>query len=153
METLRIVMVNAARRIELEGPQEIVLEQLDDMRAWVDAPGQRPTEKDPEHPAGLNERVTLRSFLAAKRPDNTYEAIAVLLAYNKSHEGKQELSTDEIRVAMIQSAIRPPGAMGQAMADCRRRYGYVEVGSTRGLWRLSHQGETLVEIDLPRAKG
>ena len=151
METLRIVMVNAARRVELEGPQKIVLEQLNEMRAWVDAEAQKPT--DPEGvgtSALIADRTTLRGFLTAKRPGNASEAIAVLLAYKKSQESKHELSADEIRVAMIQAGIRPPGAMGQAMADCRRRYGYVEVGSTRGSWRLSSQGETLVEIDLPR---
>ncbi len=154
-ETLRIVMVNSARRVELEGPQEIVLKQLVEMRAWVDAQALGATVKGPNG-SGMHEpppdRTTLRSFLAVKRPENAYETIAVLLAYKKSYEGRPELSADEIRVAMIQAGIRPPKAMAQAMADCRRRYGYVEVGTARGSWKPSPQGETLVEIDLPRTK-
>ncbi len=156
METLRVVMASATRRVELEGPQNIVLERLDEMRAWVGMQAQEATEKGTQGlgtPEVIAERATLRTFLAVKRPGNAYESIAVLLAYKRRHEGKHELSADEIRVAMIQAAIRPPRAMGQALADCRRRYGYVEVGSTRGSWRLSSQGETLVEIDLPRANG
>ena len=155
-ETLRIVMANGARRIELEGSPAIVLKHFDEMRAWLDAKGLSSAIRSTEESAGPSEatpdRSTLRTFLAAKRPGNAYETMAVLLAYKKSHETKLELSADEIRVAMIQAGGRPPGNMGQAMADCRRRYGYVEVGSTRGLWKLSPQGETLVEIDLPRTK-
>jgi hypothetical protein len=153
METLRIVMVNGGRRIELEGQQKVVLDHLDTMRSWVDAHGAsaKPVV-DLGTPEMSAERVTLRTFLAAKQPANVYETIAVVLAYKRSHEGKQELSADDIRVTMMQAAVRPPKAMGQAMADCRRRYGYVEIGSARGTWKLSSQGETLVEIDLPRTR-
>lgn len=154
METLRIVMVNAARRVELEGSQETVLRQLDEMRAWVGGqiPGTTVKDQDSLSLEPIPDRSTLRNFLAVKHPGNAYETIAVLLAYKKSQEGKGELSADEIRVAMIQAGSRPPRVMNQAMADCRRRYGYVEVGSARGLWKLSPQGETLVEIDLPRTR-
>ena len=154
MGTLRISMSNVGRRFELEGGEETVLSHLADMRQWLSegvaaSASERANPSESAEPA-VAERATLRGFLGTKRPANSYEVMAVLLSYKKTHEGKDELSQDEIRTSMIQAGVRPPGVLGQALADCRRRYGYIESGSQRGFWRLSHQGETLVEIDLPR---
>jgi hypothetical protein len=101
---------------------------------------------------GRGTRLTLRGYFDLKKPENASEAIALVLHYKKQHENKEELSSDEIRGALIQGNFRPPSAMAQALTDCRRRFGYVEPGARKGFWRLSHQGETLVELDLPRQK-
>ena len=62
------------------------------------------------------------------------------------------MSSGEIRAGLLLGKYHPPKSMPQALADCRRRYGFVVVGTKKGFWKLSNQGETLVELDLPRAK-
>jgi hypothetical protein len=157
MEALRVVMANGSRRVEIEGPTGVVQKQFKELRRWVEGVGggegdqEKGAQKNP-NAADSDERLSLRSYVSVKSPANTYEGIAVVLAYKQAHENKDELSVDEIRTAMIQAGIRPPKAMTQAMADCRRRYGYVDGGQNRGSWKLSAQGETLIEIDLPRVR-
>jgi hypothetical protein len=158
MPTLKVAMSTNNRRFELEGAEETVLSQLGKLQEWLgesvqngDALPEGESVRGEQSPT--IDRATLRSFLSAKRPANSCETMAVLFSYKKKYEGKDELLQDEVRASMIQAGARPPGVMGQALTDCRRRYGYIEPGSKKGYWRLSHQGETLVEIDLPRTRG
>ena len=95
-------------------------------------------------------RQTLKNFLEQRSPQNAYEAIACVLFHYCATQERPELSSDEIRMALVQGKYSPPRNMAQAMTDCRRKYGYVDVGSKKGFWKLSRDGETLVEIDLPR---
>jgi hypothetical protein len=152
MATTKIVIARGERRFELEGTREEINERFQSLFDWVNA--SPPESQDTSPPAGGDEkpaeRTTLRTFLKSKAPVNTYEAIATVLHYERTHGGRDELSPEEIRTCLIQGGHRPPNAMGQALTDCKRRYGYIDVGSRKGSWKLSHQGETLVELDLPR---
>ena len=58
----------------------------------------------------------------------------------------------DARRGRLQGGNRPPDVMPPALTDCRRRYGYIEVATKKGIWKLMHQGAALVEIDLPRRK-
>jgi hypothetical protein len=152
MGTYRVTLVNGDRRVELEGDQAVVQENFEKVFEWVSGPPKPASAEKVNHEDGRGTRVTLRGFFDLKKPENASEAIALALHYKKQHENKEEISSDEIRGALIQGNFRPPGAMAQALTDCRRRFGYVEPGARKGFWRLSHQGETLVELDLPREK-
>ena len=103
-----------------------------------------------EGTAANGSKQSLRGFLDQKGPRNVYEAIASALYYSGKFENRPELGPPEIRDLLVQGKYRPPGSISQALVDCRRKYGFVEVGSKKGLWKLSHQGETMVEFDLPR---
>jgi hypothetical protein len=94
---------------------------------------------------------SLRQFFEQKDSRNVYEAIACAIYYAGKYDNRPELAPQEIRDLLVQAKYRPPGNISQALVDCRRKYGFVEVGSKKGLWKLSHQGETMVEFDLPRS--
>jgi len=165
MAQAKIMVSNGDVRFELEGDQAFVESHLGKLLPMVrrgdggsrpgkggdggDADAKVPTEKGS---TGSTTRQTLKNFFKEKDPDNAYEAIAVVLQYKKQHEQTDQLSAPEIRAALLQAGYRPPEHMPQALTDGRRRYGYVQPAAQKGFWRLSHQGETLVEIDLPRSK-
>jgi hypothetical protein len=160
MPQARIVVARGEVRLELEGDQAFVesnlqklLPMVRDVEAADTRSGSGVNGKGAgSSPASKGGRQTFKTFMTEKSPNNTYEAIAIVLHYMRQHEQKDELSGAEIRTALIQGGYRPPDQMAQALTDCRRKYGYAAVGSKKGLWRLSNQGETLVEIDLPKAK-
>ena len=95
---------------------------------------------------------SLRGLFDEKAPQNVSEAIACAVYYLCTIRGKGEVTGDEVRQTLINAKQRPPGAIGQALTDCRRRHGYIETGDKKGFWRLSHDGEVAIKIDLPRKK-
>jgi hypothetical protein len=143
--------------LELEGDQAFVEAQLEKLLPMVrvngnGSPAAVAHDNVQGRTAASPPRQTLKSFFTTKKPANASEAIALVLHYRREHDKKDELSAEEIRAALRQGGFRPPEVMAQALTDCRRRYGYIEVGTKKGMWKLTHQGETLVEIDLPRGK-
>lgn len=148
----RIVFARGNNRLELEGDTEFVERQLADLLPLLvttksaDTPSE---ELDAARDDSVNpDRQSLRTFVAAKGPKNTYDAIACVLFYARTFLSKQELTADEIRTYLIQAKQRPPAQMAQALVDAKRRYGYVDVGTRKGTWALGHGGEVRVEIEL-----
>ena len=97
----------------------------------------------------LSSRSNERSLIIDKHPSGHLETVAVM-AFAISQAGAEEFSADDIRQAYLRAGIRPPKVVAQALRDAKNRMGYVEGGSRRGLYRLSHFGDTLVRFDLPR---
>ena len=152
----RIVVDMSASKIEVEGPASFVRKELSALLALIAAPhtelpAQRESRRSSRAIGRGSERLSLRRFAEAKAPGNTYEQMAVVLHYAENHEERPESSTNEILAAMGAAGFRRPKAPAQAVSDARRRYGYLQPGSKRGLWKLSQQGTLLVEDDLPRA--
>lgn len=159
--TVKVVVAKGSSRLELEGPEDFVNGKLEELLPWLDEAekenaddGLREDEGLPaESPNHEEHKITLGSFMTKKSPQNVYEAIACVLFFSRQFRDRPELSTEEIRTLLIQGRFRPPGSMAQAMTDCRRKYGYIDAGSKKGLWKLSRDGEVKVEIDLPRTGG
>ena len=157
MANVRIVVAQGDSRLELEGNQSFVAAHLKKLLPVVTGALVAPEKvKHSEHSdtpkrlSGGQTRQSLATFVESKNPQNAYEAIAVVLYHRRKTEGKEELSGPEIRAALVQGRYRPPdSSMAQTLTDCRRKYGYIQAGSKKGLWRLSHTGETTVEFDLP----
>ncbi|MFB3778835.1 MAG: hypothetical protein ACE141_14550 [Bryobacteraceae bacterium] len=84
-----------------------------------------------------------------KQPANHAETVAVL-AYALKSSGVEEFSETDMLRAYKRARLRPPKVVGQAIRDAKNLFDYVEVGSKRGTYRLSHHGERTVEFDLPR---
>jgi hypothetical protein len=156
MTQARIALSRGTVKLELEGEQGFVESHLEKLLPLVrDLKGSGAAGddlQDPEETKGGDGRQTLKSFIKAKAPANAYEAMAAVLVYKQQHESKPELSAKDIVDAMIQGGHRPPDRVPQALSDCRRKYGYIEPGTKKGLWRVSQQGQTLVEIDMPKTK-
>jgi hypothetical protein len=158
MADSRIVLVRGANRLELEGETDFVERQLADLLPLIVGEGSSEAAEDDAteklRPAEMQEgadRHSLRSFVASKAPRNTYDAIACVLFFARSALAKPELTADEIRAFLIQAKQRPPGVIAQALTDAKRRHGFVEAGTRKGSWRLSHAGEVRVEFELPSA--
>jgi hypothetical protein len=158
MSTCRLIFAKGPNRLELEGEQAFVQQQLDALLPLIveeqedsgDAPSPTSNATSPPGESTQDEeRQSLRSFVAAKAPKNSYDSIACVLFFARSVLGKAELSPDEIRAFLLQAKQRPPGALTQALADAKRRYGFVEPGARKGYWRLGHAGEVRVELELP----
>ncbi len=159
MANAKVVVAQGDSRVEVEGNQSFVEAQLKKLLPIVTGtmPAVPEKGKHTEHaqgtqaPAGGKDRQSLATFVETKNPQNAYEAIAVVLYHRRKAEGVEELSGSEIRAALVQGRYRPPdSSMAQTLTDCRRKYGYIQAGSKKGLWKLSHTGETTVEFDLPR---
>jgi hypothetical protein len=157
MSECKVVFARGTDRLEVEGTAEFVEARLKEMLPLLE------TTPDPEEEAsdrsdgpGDGEKenspgaMSLRSFITGKVPGNIYEAISCILYFNKKHRGKEEMTAEEIRSQLILARQRPPMHMAQAMTDCRRRYGYVGVGTKKGMWILTNDGEVTVDLDLPR---
>lgn len=158
MANAKIVVAQGDSRLELEGDQSFVESQLKKLLPIVTgtpAATERSKHSEASERAkplsSAQDRQSLVTFVTAKNPQNAYEAIAVVLYHRRKAEGIEELSGPEIRAALVQGRYRPPdSSMAQTLTDCRRKYGYIQAGSKKGLWKLSHTGETTVEFDLPR---
>jgi hypothetical protein len=157
MATAKVVLSAGEYRFELEGSEEFVEGKFKSLLQWISEPPEPSAARESEEGGengrshgGGKTRKTLKTFVTEKSPRNVYEAMAVILHYKRAYEQSEEVSGEEIRKALLQANQHPPKFFNQGLTDARRKYGYLEAGSKRGLWKLSHQGETLVEVDLPR---
>lgn len=159
MAEVRVAVALGGASVELQGDREFVEAQMKKLLPLItgeaNATGghHKPAEHasaSTAHTAAEPKLGSIAKFFEEKNPGNAYEAIAVAMFHKAKTEHKPELSWEEIRTALIQGRSRPPESFQQALTDCRRRYGYIEVGSKKGFWKLTHSGETVVELDLPR---
>jgi hypothetical protein len=166
MERARIAIRRGTSQIEIEGTEEFVDRHLPTLTDLLPSPGSVGDEEDgldhiaveeghapeQETDAGTEtQRQSLRKFVEEKKPQNASEAIACVVYFLRKFRGKDEISADEMRQSLILAKHRPPTNFAQALTDCRRRYGYIEAGTKKELWKLSHDGEVTIELDLPRS--
>lgn len=158
MANARVVFASGESRVEIEGNPAFVEKHLKQLLPLIthDGSDQKRTSGSKQEPVSAvpsrslgTQRQSLKAFFEMKAPQNAYEAISVALYHRLKAEGKNELSGTEIRDTLVQGGYRPPDIMPQALTDCRRRYGYIQPGSKKGMWKLTHGGETTVEFDLP----
>ncbi|MBX3229222.1 MAG: hypothetical protein KIT84_18630 [Labilithrix sp.] len=156
--TVRLSVLRRGTQVEIEGPEAFVTSTFESLRDLFDKPNVKddsadePPTNDGEKAGEEGSRVSLKTFLEQKKPQNSYEAIACVLYHHQKFREQSELNSDEIRKALLQGRVKPPGNMTQTLTDCRRRYAYIEPGTKKGLWKLSHDGEVTVDLDLPREK-
>lgn len=155
MSNVKVVVAKGSARVEVEGPTEFVEKHLLDLLAHLSVIGSADEESEREEAendaddASAGERKSLQRYLEEKAPTNSYEAIAVVVYFLAKFRGKPEVTADEIRRALLQGKFKPPSVMAQAMTDCRRRYGFVQPGTRKGFWKLTHDGEAKVELEMP----
>jgi hypothetical protein len=159
MSEVRVAVALGGASVEVQGDREFVEAQIKRLLPLITGEGGSTVTpaKEPAHtaPASGDAHAAPRlgsigGFFEQKKPGNAYEAIAVAMFHRLKTEQKIEMSWDEIKTALTQGRFRPPESFQQALTDCRRRYGYIEVGSKKGFWKLTHSGETVVDFDLPK---
>jgi len=128
------------KKITLEGPEDFVRRELDRFT------------KPPVVPAQENATETIqseRALIEEKQPTGHHEIVAVL-AFYLMEQGSAEFTPEEMRRAYIRAGIKPPKVVAQALRDAKRHHDFVEAGTVRGTFKLSHHGERVVRFELPR---
>jgi hypothetical protein len=150
LKEIEVTITVEGRELHLKGPEDFVREVVHHLAASM-VPSSVPDAARPvvaTIPAGAPSEEAL---VAEKRPANHAEYVAVM-AYALKASGYTEFSEDDMTRAYKRARVRPPKVVGQAIRDAKNQFDYIEAGSGRGLYRLSHHGERTVEFDMPREK-
>jgi hypothetical protein len=151
---IEVTVTIADKQVTLAGPESFVraeVQRLTNMIAERTS-GSPHTEIRSGAASARNElSETERGFIAAKQPSGHAETVAVL-AYFLTKNGQAEFMPDDIRRAYARAGARPPKVIAQALRDAKNLHDYLEAGTEKGTFRLSHHGERTVEFDLPKKK-
>ncbi len=99
-------------------------------------------EDRPSSPNAASGR-TLRQFARSLSLDNIAERVAAVAYYVNKIEGRPSFSPKEMDGWFTMCGFQKPAQMPLALFDTKRKYGYAE-NMSRGLWRISNQGENLI---------
>lgn len=138
------VKINDAQ-VTIEGPEDFVREEVRHLTSQLAQTAD--SKKESGREAG-SPGVTEAQIIEQKRPANHFETVAVL-AYCMKQSGIEEFTEDDMRKAYIRAKVRPPKVVGQAIRDAKNKFDYIDEGSGRGSYRLSHHGERTVMFDMP----
>lgn len=86
---------------------------------------------------------TLRQFVRSLALNNMAERIAAIAYYVNKIDGRPSFSPKDLDGWFTMCGFQKPSQMPLALFDTKRKYGYAE-NATRGLWRISNQGENLI---------
>jgi hypothetical protein len=147
-DRLSVALTIDDRNVTLEGPRDFVeqeVRRLTDMltpkAAGISLP--QPNANGEMAVSGSTER----EFVDRKAPNGHMETVAVL-AFYLTEQGHQEFSEEDIRRAYIRAGVRPPKVVAQALRDAKNKKDFIQQGSTRGTYRLTHHGDRFVRFDL-----
>jgi hypothetical protein len=134
----------ADTKVTFEGPPEFVDAQVAKYAA------QRVSNTQEKLGTGTQDApVSEQQLVDRKQPSGHIETVAVL-AFALTQAGTDEFTEDDIRRAYIRAGVRPPKVVAQALRDAKNRADFIELGSTKGTYRLSPHGDRTVRFDLPR---
>ena len=134
------------KRVTLEGPRSFVEGEVRRLTSAVavDSASHQQRGSGSESSEGLSER----EFVTLKDPQGHLEIVTVLGFYLTEH-GQAEFSEEDIRRAYIRAAVRPPKVVSQSLRDAKNKRDFIQSGSARGTYRLTHHGDRFVRFDLP----
>ena len=131
--------------ITIEGPPEFVAAQVEKFAGINIASGEQVKANKADAPV---RSASERDLVESKRPKNHPETVAVL-AFSLAEAGQEEFSEEDIKRAYLRANVRPPKVVGQAIRDAKNVYDFIEVGSGRGMYRLTTHGDRTVRFDMP----
>jgi hypothetical protein len=141
----------AAEGVDLEfaGTEEFVEKQLARFRPFLTTAVGGPAETAPAPVEPSAPKETLDSFYAA-RPlregrGAIQDRILLFIYYLQKVQGKREVAGDDIQWCFQQLNIPQPKNLHNALGILKRKIGYLQEGSKRGLYSLSPEGESYVE--------
>src|SRR5258708_6149660 len=130
------------KKITIEGPREFVEEQISRL---TEASASKRTSRNYctlDLYRDDSDTVSERELIEEKRPKGHLETVAVL-AFALASTGTPEFTEEDIRRAYLRARVRPPKSVAQALRDAKNRMDYIESGSKRGIYRLSHHGDQI----------
>ena len=135
--------------LEFAGTEEFVEKQLERFRKFlvqsVGGPEAPPAaEAEPQPP-----KETLDQFCEA-RPIREgrgaiQDRILLFIYYLQKSQGKREVSGDDIQWCFQQRNITQPKNLHNALGILKRKIGYLQEGSKRGLYSMSPEGVSYLE--------
>lgn len=134
------------KRVTLEGPRSFVENEVRRLTSLVAAAPASPQQK--ANGTESSEDLSEREFVALKSPQGHLETVTVLGFYLTEH-GQEEFSEEDIRRGYIRAAVRPPKVVSQSLRDAKNKKDFIQAGSARGTYRLTHHGDRFVRFDLP----
>jgi len=147
-DTYRATIEIGDKKITFEGPRLFVEEQVAKITGQTSKQYVATLTTDGET-AIPETQLTERELVQAKQPKGHLEMVAVL-AFALTQAGAKEFTEEEMRRAYLRAGQRPPKVVGQALRDAKNRLDYIEPGTRKGTYRLSHHGDRTVRFDLPR---
>lgn len=145
-EIIKVSVQLDERKVTIEGPRDFVeaeVRRISD--TLTGASGGAKASADPTRDVDVDESE--KDFLAAKKPKGHLETVAVLAFFLAQH-GQEEFTEEDIRKAYIRAAVRPPKVVAQSIRDAKRYREFIQTGSAKGKYRLTHHGDRFVRFDL-----
>ncbi len=90
--------------------------------------------------------LELRKFYDRKRPKTRIQKLLVFAYYLKHFKNKPEFTSNDIKQCYQSIGEKLPPRFTQDVYDAISKYGYVERGDKKGLYRLSDKGEQAVDV-------
>lgn len=137
--------------VTIKGPKEFVQAEIERLALLLTSTSGRKAQSE-EATADLNadeESMSERQLLDVKEPQGHAEIVAVLAFALHHRHGLQEFTEEDMKRAYIRAKVRPPKFVGQALRDAKNKSDFIEYGSGRGTYKLSHHGDRTVRFDLP----
>jgi hypothetical protein len=133
------------RKVTIEGPEDFVRAEVQRITTPL-ALSRVPVSNGD---GGSARAQSEKDLVAAKRPQNHSETVAVL-GFFLTEGGLTEFTEADIKKAYLRAGVRPPKVISQALRDARNLFDFIEAGSKRGSYKLSHHGDRTVRFDMPR---
>ena len=161
-ETATTVFRFAAEGVDLEfaGSEDFVEKQLARFQSFlqtavgVHAPAPAPVAAEVAAPgAAASEPKSSKEGLAvfyAKHPVREgrgaiQDRILLFIYFLQNVQGKRECSGDDILWCHQQAGVSEPKNLHNALGILKRKVGYLQEGTKRGLYGLSSEGKTYIE--------
>jgi hypothetical protein len=90
--------------------------------------------------------VPLKTFLEQKKPEGDIKRYLAIAAWFKQHRGINEITMDHAYTCYRFMGWNdvPKDVSGPFRAMKKREYGYINAGSTKGLYAINHIGENVI---------
>lgn len=136
-------VLEAARQLAPSVSQIQIITSRSPAQSDGDSSPPQNSEAKPSVGLGGNTPQTLRQFVRSLTLDNMAERIAGIAYYINKIEGRPSFSPKEMDGWFTMCGLQKPAQMPLALFDAKRKYGFAE-NASRGLWRVSNQGENLI---------
>jgi hypothetical protein len=153
----RIRIRNMDNEIEIEGSREFVESTLPELMQVVF--GMRPSDEEETTPPSstppLSKRTDkkLREFYLSKSPETHQDKVLVFVYWLQINEGKSDPTIKEIKGCYDRLSVVKPASVADVNKELRKKKKPLLLKSkTRGVCRLSIDGERYVKEQLPHTK-
>lgn len=90
--------------------------------------------------------LPLRAFIEQKKPDSIMKKYLCIIYWLKKHRNINEVNADHMYTCFRHMSWQVPADTAQPLRSMKgRQYGYMQSGSSSGMYTLNHIGENAIE--------